>query len=340
MQLLEKLINAYGVSGNEGEVRNIIAKEIRKYVDDVRADKMGNLITRKRGRAPKVMLVAHMDEIGLMVKNIHRDGTMSVVAVGGIEPMILIGQRVHVKTKKGKIHGVITTKLLSDDHEILKLPDMPDLIVDTGLNKKELERKGVSIGDYLPLEQEAGTLGSKNIISGKALDDRIGCYILIEVAKKIKNLKHEVYFVFTVQEEVGLYGAKTSTYAIEPDWAIAVDTTNANDLESTPDITKRIGGGPCITIKDEEMISNQHITAHLKQIARRKKIPVQLEVSDFGTTDAMNVSISKSGVLTSVVSIPVRNLHSTMGVAHKSDINNAIKLLVELLKNPPKVLFT
>ena len=336
MELLMRLMDAHGVSGDEEEVCEIIQKEIKKYVDDVRVDKLGNLVARKKGKKPRIMLAAHMDEIGLMVKDIMKNGRMRCSAIGGIETLFLIGQRVHIRTNKGHIHGVITTKELSDFHEVEQIPAIKDLLVDTGLTAKELKKLGVEPGNYLSPEEKPAYLGSKNVIAGKAIDDRVGCYILVEAAKKLKNVKNELYYVFTVQEEVGLYGAKTSAYEINPNWAIAVDTTNANDCLSAEYVTKTMGKGPCISIKDESMLADKRVVKMIKDVAKSKDIPLQLEVSNFGTTDALNISITRGGVPSAALSIAIRNLHSTMSIVDIRDIDHAIDLLVTLLKNPPK----
>lgn len=337
MELLMKLMDAHGVSAQEDEVRNIIETEIKKYVDEVKTDKLGNLIARKDGKKPRIMLAAHMDEIGLMVKGTMGNGFLRCSMVGEIEPLLLIGQRVQIRTRKGTISGVITTREISDRHEIEELPKVRDLLVDTGLSEKEIKKFNIEPGDYISPEEKPGFLGSKDIICGKALDDRIGCYVLIEVAKLLRKAKSEIYYVFTVQEEVGLYGAKTSSYEVNPNWAIAVDTVNANDCSAPEYITKSIGKGPCISVKDESMIADRHIVDMLKETAMKEKIPVQLEVSNFGTTDALTISITRGGVPSAALNIPIRNLHSTIGVTNVNDIKNAITLLYELLKAPPEI---
>jgi len=336
--LLEKLTEAKGVSGNEQEIRKLILKEIKKYVKDVKIDKFGNIIAHKKGTGPKVMLAAHMDEIGLMVKSISDKGNIYCSEVGGHEPIGLIGQKIRIKAKKGFIRGIITIPALYDGEELdEELPVVEDLVVDTGLTKNQLKKLGIGIGSFIELEQKTEFLGSKDFICGKALDDRLGCYILLELAKKLQKTKSNIYYVFTVQEEIGLYGSKTSVYTIDPDWAIIVDVTNADDSsEHSHEITKQLGKGPCITIKDAEMISNICIDDWLKKIAKKKKIPIQLDVSDTGTTDALTISISKGGVPSAVVGVAIRNLHTTIGIANLQDIKNAINLLAELLKNPPK----
>ncbi|HLD14975.1 MAG TPA: M28 family peptidase [Candidatus Nanoarchaeia archaeon] len=334
MELLRELSMAFGPSGNEEAVRNIIAKHIKPYVDEIKVDKYGNLIAHKKGNHLKVMLSSHMDEVGLMIKGIDSTGNISCSGVGGVDPLNFLGERVHIKTKKGYIYGVITTSQISNDEEPENIPKMEDLIIDTGLTKTELIKLGVEAGTYLNLDRYFLTLGNKDYVCGKALDDRTGCYILIETAKKLKGCKADIYYVFTVQEEVGLYGAKTSIYGISPDIAIIVDVTNADDMGLKS--TKILGKGPCLTIKDSDMITNRKIDELIKKVAKKSKINLQLDVTDVGTTDALSVSIAKGGIPTTVLGVAVRNLHTTVGVAHMKDINDCVTLLYELLRKEPK----
>jgi len=333
VDLLEKLISTFGVSGNEENIRNLIKGEIKRYVDDIYIDKLGNLVAHKKGKKPKIMLAAHMDEIGLMIENIDPSGKILFSTIGSVDTIMLLGERVHVETNKGIIHGVLTTKEINDGIYITQIPKVSELFVDTGLSKKELTKIGVEIGSYLSLERDLYFLGSEKIICGKAFDDRLGCYILIELAKKLKNSKNEIYFVFTIQEEIGLAGAMTSAYIVEPDWAIGVDVTGTTD--AFPDTTKTIGAGPCITIKDSETIGNKTLNKWLINTAKKLKMKIQLDVTDTGTTDAAAISMTRGGVPCTVVCVPIRNLHTTTAVGHKEDIENTIKLLAELLKNPP-----
>jgi len=334
MNVLEKLVTAFGVSGNEEAVKSIIEEEIKNYVDEIVTDKLGNLIARKGGKPPRVMLAAHMDEIGLMVKSIDKQGRVYVSSIGGIEPLTLIGQRVHIQAEKGIIHGTITTKEICNGFDVKELPTFNDIYVETGLSRTELEKKGVSIGAYVSPEQEFFFLGSEKIICGKSFDNRLGCYILIELAKRLKDLEQEIYYVFTVQEEIGLYGAVTSAYKVEPDWAIAVDVTEVSELEET---IRTIGLGPCITIKDASMLGHKQLNDWIRKIAKQNKIPLQPDVSDLGATDAFSIAITKGGVPSSVLSVPIKNVHTMKSIAHMDDINNAIKLLEKVLRNPPKL---
>lgn len=337
MKLLEELICAFGVSGFEAEVRDIIKREIGKHVDDVRIDKMGNLIAHKRGKAPRGMLAAHMDEVGLMVKSINDDGFIKCSTVGSLEAMSLIGVHVQIMTKKGTVYGIITTKEMSNNYDITELPQISDLVVDTGLKRAELLDKGVDVGSYIELESPTFFHFGKKI-AGKSLDDRVGCYILCEIIRECKKSPYEYYFVFTVQEEIGLHGAKTSAYTIAPDWGLAIDVCAANDVMREPvENPISLGRGPTLTIMDDTMIANRQINSHIKAIARAKKIKLQFEVTQAGTTDASSILTSRGGVPASVISIPVRNLHTTCSMAHHRDIKNCITLLESLLKRPPKL---
>lgn len=203
---------------------------------------------------------------------------------------------------------------------------------DTGLTRDQLHEKGIDIGCYAIARHHFKSLGNDNIISGKALDDRIGCYILVEVARKLRKNLQDVYFVFTTQEEIGLYGAQVSTYALEPDWGIAVDTINAEDSDEFVTSGVKIGKGPAIILKDAEIISNKNINDWIINVAKKRKIPLQLRVEDVGTTDATKIFLStKKGIPATTIAVPVRNLHSTVGIAHVNDIKETIKLLLELL---------
>ena len=337
--LLTRLLEETGPSGFEQPIRHMISKEIKKVVDEITIDKFGNLIAHKKGKAPTILLVAHMDEIGLLIKSITDEGHILTASVGGMEPIVLVGERVRIETKKGFMYGVITTKEIHNGEEVTAAPAMKDVYVDTGLNWKELQQLGVELGSYLFITAKPVILGSNNIICGKALDDRLGCYILLELAKRLPKNSSDVYFVFTVQEEVGLFGSKTSVYSIDPDWALVVDTTAADDY--SPDhCTKQIGKGPCITIKDSDMIGNKCINDIFKEKAKKAGIPIQLEITDFGTTDALSISVAKGGIPTGTVSIPIRNIHTTGGIAHLNDINNAISIIEAILKDPPTICVT
>lgn len=335
--VLENLSNAYGVSGHESQVRHIISRMIKPHVDSMYIDGMGNLICRQKGSGPKVMLAAHMDEIGLCIKEIDEFGHVYFSLVGGISEDALIGQRVAFQLDSGSLEGVITHSGLHDDLRKAKFPNYTEMYIDTGLSRKELEKKGVHVGTFVVPDAKLRALGNQKVVSGKALDDRIGCTVLLELARKMKAKKRSIdlYYVFTVQEEVGLYGAKTAIYQVDPDWGIAVDTTSAEDSKSS---SKGIGFGPSLTVKDAQMIANPFMLDNMVKKAKSRQIPFQYEVSDEGTTDALSMSLSKGGVPTTVLAVPIRNIHSTISIAHMDDLENSVRLLESVLTDPPKVM--
>jgi len=335
LDFLKVLIEAHGPSGNESRVRSVIEKEIRPYVDDIYVDKLGNLVTHKKGRGEKVMVAAHMDEIGLMVKQIDKNGHIKFATIGGIEPITLVGQTVRVYQKNDQFAciGVITFAELHEDHEIEGMPKLDELYIDTGLGRDELHKKGIEIGCYAIARHHFKRLGNNEIISGKALDDRIGCFILVEVAKRLKKNHPDIYFVFTAQEEIGLYGAQVSTSQLEPDWGMAVDTINAEDSDEFESSGVVIGKGPSIILMDAEIITNKKVNDWIVGIAKKHKIPIQLRVEEVGTTDATKIFLAtKKGIPATTIAVPVRNLHSTVGIAHVNDISSTIRLLLELFQ--------
>jgi tetrahedral aminopeptidase len=338
MKALMHLMDILSSSGHENAVRSYLYKEVKKYVKDVKIDNFGNLIVHKKGKGSSVMLAAHMDEIGLMVQSISEKGVIFIAMVGGIDPLACLNQQVRIPTKKGMVRGVVSTIAMSDGEESEEAPLPEELIVDTGLSKKELKAKGITVGSFIEFEQKTITLGSKDYICGKAADDRVGCFVLLELIKKSKQFKGEIHFVFTVQEEIGLYGAKTSVYNIQPEWAVAIDVGSANDLEEhAHNITRTLGKGPTLTIMDAELITNKCLNDEIVRIAKKKRLEVQPEVSQDGTTDAANIYFAKGGIPTTVLGVAVRNLHSGISIIHKKDVQDTITILTELLKNPPKI---
>lgn len=331
-ELLKKLVNVYGVSGNEIEVRELIRKTVKPYADEITTDGIGNLIVHKKGKGPKVMLAAHMDEVGLMVKYIEENGEIRFSPIGGVEAEELLGEKVTIYNNK-RIMGVITTKELSAAKEIPSQITLDELYIDIGLGPNEV-KKLIKPGAYVSFEGgKFSTLGSEEVICGKALDDRIGCYVLCELLRKVKNTPLDLYAIFTVQEEVGLYGAKTSAYAVSPEYAIAIDVTNVEEQHKS----KRIGHGPTITMKDSDMVGNKYMNDCLMKLAKKLDIKLQLDVSDEGTTDALSISLSRRGVPSTSIGVPIKNMHSAVGIAHMKDIGELIRLLEAFLKKAPTV---
>ncbi|MDP3728658.1 MAG: M28 family peptidase [bacterium] len=336
MEELISLMNVLSTSGHESAIRSYLMKKIKPYCKDMQVDKFGNLIVHKKGKGQSVMLVAHMDEVGLMVNKINVDGTLKISPIGGIDTLACLNQKVLIPVNgKKTIMGIISTSKLSSGETITELPKKEDLFVDTGLSKIELQKIGVEVGTFVEFEKRAHYLGSKDYIMGKAADDRVGCFILLELIKKVKKYPGEIYFVFTVQEEVGLYGAKTSVYNLNPEWALVIDVLDANDIGG--DMTRALGKGPVLSIMDSQTLSNSCLNNNIKDIAKKKKLGLQPGVSDFGTTDALYISLSKGGIPTTVLGVPVRNVHSGIGIVNSKDILSGITIIDELLKHPPKI---
>jgi putative aminopeptidase FrvX len=338
MELLKKLCNASGVSGFEGNVTEIMKKEFKKTCENVEVDGFGNIIARKGRGKRKIMLAAHMDEIGLMVKHINDKGFISFVKIGGIDDRLLINQRVVIKTKKGDIPGVIGSKPphLQKEEEKKKVLKHDELFIDIGAKDEKDAGKRVSIGDPVVFEPNFGQL-NKEVFYGKAIDDRIGCYILQKVMEKIpKNIDATVYAVGTAQEEVGLKGARVSAFKINPDYAFAIDTTIAGD---TPQIKETesslmIGEGPAITITEASgrgVVTHPKLRELLMKTAKKYKIPYQVDVLEGGMTDGAIIYLTREGVPTGVISVACRYIHGPTGVFNMRDVDDAIKLLTKTL---------
>ncbi len=337
-KLLKRLSEAHGVPGSEGEVRDIMSKELSRHCE-IEVDRMGNLIAKKGDGKKKVMLAAHMDEIGLMVKHIDEKGFIRFAALGGFFDQTLVSQRVLIHTRKSRIPGVIGSKpphLMKED-ERKRGVERKDMFVDAGFKSdKEAAKAGVSIGDYITFDRSFKELKG-DLVTGKAFDDRIGCLALIEVMKKI-NADYTVYGVGTVQEEVGLKGARTSAFRINPDFAIAIDVNLAGDYPGIKEEESalKLGNGPVIEIADASgrgLITHPKIKDLLIKTAKKNKIKYQLSVGEGGTTDATAIHLTREGVPSGVISVPVRYIHSPVEVASMKDIKDAIALTLSSLRS-------
>jgi endoglucanase len=337
-QLLKKLLEAPGVSGYESQVAGIMVQELKKTCAQVSVDTFGNVIAQKGKGAKKIMICAHMDEIGLLVKHITKDGYLHFIKVGGIDDRILLGQRVVIKTKAGDVAGIIGSKPvhLQKDEERKHQVKYEDMFIDIGCKSKEEALKKVDVADAVVFAGEAGSLHG-NLYYGKAIDNRVGCYALIKIMERLKSSRAQVYAVATVQEEVGLKGARTSSFAINPDFAIAIDTTVAGD---TPGIKEtesslRLGDGVAITIIEAAgrgLIVNQQVKELFIETAKKNKIRYQLDVLEGGMTDGAIIYMNREGVLTGVLAIPTRYVHAPTGVFHIDDLNAAVELCVKVIE--------
>ncbi|HEC92778.1 MAG TPA: M42 family peptidase [Candidatus Atribacteria bacterium] len=344
MDLLKKLCETPGISGYEERIQKVIREELEKVTDEVKVDKLGNVIGIKKAKKTsgksspkKVMIAAHMDEIGFMVSFIDKEGFLRFVPVGGFDPKTLIAQRVVVHGRKD-IGGVIGSKPIHilEEEERKKVPKIKDLFIDVGLKKDEVP-KIVKPGDFVTLDRNFKELNNK-IITAKALDDRAGVYVMIESLKRVKDCEVDIYAVATVQEEVGLRGAIVSSFSVDPDVGIALDVTIASDLPGTKEEERvtNLGGGTAVSLMDSHTISNKKLVDFLRNIAEDNKIKYQTDILLGGGTDAGAIQRSKSGVPVCTVSIPTRYIHSVVEMCNKEDIENSIKLMVKFLENAHK----
>lgn len=340
-ELLKKLSEAPGISGHESTIKHLIKNEINNYVDEIREDSMGNLITIKKGTGKfKVMIAAHMDEIGFMVKHIDDMGFISFETVGGFDPRSLGSQRVKIHSTGGDYVGVIGIKPphITPQEEKDKALKVEDLRIDLGINtKEEVEKLGIKIGDPITRDITFTTLGKDNIVSCKSFDNRAGCVILIEILKKIKNPDYTLYGVFTTQEEVGLRGAKTASYGLDIDFAIIVDSTVGGPIPKieTDKVTIKLGKGPSIDLMDRGFILSQKIKEILLKAANEANIPYQTHISS-GSTDGAVVHVTKEGIPTAVISIPSKYIHSTVEIVDLNDLESTLNLAInsiEMAKN-------
>ncbi len=325
--LLKKLIETYGPSGNEEDIRRVIEEEIRDYVDQIDTDVMGNLIALKKGNGQgrKVMLSAHMDQIGLIVTHIDDNGFLRFSNVGGISVLNTINGKVIFK------NGTIGTVSYENEIENIKDIKLNRMYIDIGANSCEEAAEKVSIGDvavyYSPLAESNGRY------IGGAMDNRSGCALLIETIKELKDCKNDAYFVFSVQEEVGLRGAKTSAYSINPDVGIAVDVTSTGDTPKARTMAVKLGAGPAIKVKDGSVICHPKVKDLMIDRAEDIDIPYQMEVLEWGGTDAGAIHLTRQGIPSGAVSIPCRYVHSANEMVDEKDLENGVKLLVKILEN-------
>ncbi len=341
-ETLEKLSNASGVAGREEEVRNLMKKFLKPYVDEIKEDKLGNVIGIKKGRknSPKAMLAAHMDEIGLLVKTISKEGFLRFAKIGGMDDRILLAQKVIVYTEKGPLHGIIGSKPphIQKEEERKKVITYDELFIDIGAeNQEEAKKMGVKIGDPVGFDIKFAKVG-KGIVVGKAFDDRVGCAVMIEAIKRLKKTECTVYAVGTVQEEVGLRGATTAAFGIYPDVGMALDVTVAGDVPGVKEVEApiKMRKGPSLTVADYGLITHPKVLRLLIDAAEENKIPYQLETGLPGSTDAARISLTREGVPSGVISIPTRYIHSPASLLSLKDAENAVKLTAAAIQKIPK----
>ncbi len=335
--LLRKLTEASGVSGNEKEVRNLILNEIKDSVDEYKVDRLGNLIAIKKGSSkyPKIMLAAHMDEVGLMVKAIDENGFIKFLPVGGIDSRVLVSKVVEIGTNRVK--GVIGAKAihLQEPDERKKALKPKQLYIDIGAKSKSEAEKVVSVGDYISFASKYVEFG-RDLVKAKALDDRVGCGILIEL------LKHQydstIMAVFTTQEELGFRGAGVAAYSLNPDIALVIEGTTCHDITDIdePDFATRLGAGPALSIMDRATYFSKPIINKLVEVAKNQNIKFQFRKTTMGGNDAGAIHLTREGIPSAGISVPCRYIHSPSSVMSKSDYTECIKLVKGFLDNVNK----
>ncbi len=335
---LKAICETPGAPGFEKPIRRIIQELIKTVVDEYHVDNLGNLITLKRGNHnpenKKILISAHMDEIGFVVTHIDDEGFLKFHTLGGFDPKTLTAQRVIVHGKKDLI-GVMGTKPIHvmSDEERKKLSKTTDFFIDLGMKKEEVN-KWITIGDPVTREREFIEMG--DCINCKSIDNRISVYILIEALRKLQSFPYDVYGVFTVQEELGMRGAYVTAHQINPDFVIALDTTVAYDVPGAQAHEKvtSLGKGAAIKIMDASVICDPRMVEYLKHLADQKKIKWQPEILTAGGTDtAMLQRMGEKGAISGAISIPTRHLHQVIEMAHKEDISQTIKLLCAAVEN-------
>ncbi|WP_114749287.1 M42 family metallopeptidase [Pleomorphovibrio marinus] len=335
--LLKSICELPGAPGFEKKIRDFVLEQVSPLVDAVQVDNLGNVIAIKRGnRNPenkRVMVAAHMDEIGFIVTHIDDNGFLKFHSLGGFDPKTLTSQRVIVHGKKDLI-GVMGSKPIHvmSTEEKNKLPKLTDYFIDLGMPKEEVE-KYVTIGDPITRERELIEMG--NCVNCKSIDNRVAVFILIETLKQLEDPAYDVYATFTVQEEVGLRGANVSAHLINPDFGIALDTTIAYDVPgaSAHEKITELGKGTAIKIMDASTICDYRMVAFMKSTAEKFKIKWQPEILTAGGTDTAGVQrMGKQGSIAGAISIPTRHLHQVIEMASKEDIHASIHLLKACLE--------
>lgn len=326
--ILKEYTDAFGVSGYEKEIRELISTKLEN-IEDKKVDRLGSLIVHKNGNGKKVLLAAHMDEVGFIVTNIKDDGRIKFAPMG-IDPRILVSKRVIFgRTKTLGVIGAKPIHIQSADERSTPI-SVKDMFIDIGATSKEEAKKHVKVGDYATFESEYVDMG--RYIKAKALDDRVGCAVITEVLKEDFNL--DLYGAFTVQEEVGLRGAGAVAFAVEPEIAIIIEGTTCADIsKDEKDYVTTPGMGPAISLMDRTSSSNGRFLRRIVEVAEKNNIPYQYRRGTFGGNDAGKIHRAKEGCITATISVPTRYIHSPISMINKEDYDNVVKLVKLVLKS-------
>lgn len=326
MKLLKLLTQAAGPSGNEERVRAVIEREVALLADDVKTDALGNLIAHIKGDGPRVMLDAHMDEVGVIATFIEENGFVRVSNLGGLVLNAAFAQRVRFLNG---VSGIVYKEQTEAGKEV----KLSDLYIDIGAKNKEEAEEKIKIGDVAYFEGSYEESGSR--VVSKAIDDRVGCFILIEAMKRVRENgtpKNDLYFVFSVSEELGLRGARAAVHTVAPDFAVAVDVTRTGDLPGKTKMAVKLGEGLAIKVKDSSILCHPYIKDFMVQTCKVHEIPYQMEILESGGTDVGAIHVANGGVPSGCISIPLRYIHTPCEMADKEDIKGAVELLVQMIK--------
>jgi len=334
--MLQKLSKAFGPSGYEDEVRNIIKSEMINYCDEIYEDSIGNLVSHRKGvliNNKSIMLTAHMDEVGFIISYITKDGYLKFQTVGGIDPNVLISKKIVIGANR--VCGVIGTKPIHQNKGGNENIKISDLYIDIGVKSKEEALKYVSTGDYACFDSDYVEFGD-GFVKAKALDDRVGCYTLINTAKR--NPKADIYYVFAVQEEVGHRGAIIASKKINPTFAIVLEGTTCSDVPGTDEFgfSTHIGEGVALSIRDGGCYSDVELTSEIKEFANKNNIKCQYKQTTLGGNDASAVQLSNNGIKVAALSVPCRYIHSQSNVAKLCDIEAMEELIYTFIESKVK----
>lgn len=339
-RMLKKLTEAPGPSGYEAPVRKVMKRFMEPWVDEVATDRLGSLIAKRGSSGPRIMLAGHLDEVGFLVTKITKEGYVKFQTLGGWWSQVLPAQKVEVITKKGSYIGVIGSKPphLMSQEERKKGVIIEDLFIDFGVeNQEEAEELGISPGDPIVPVSSFSTMSNSNRWLGKALDNRLGCAIVVEVMRQLSEREshpNRVYGVGTVMEEVGVRGARTSAANVKPDLAFVLDVGIASDTPGIPELPSncKLGEGPALTLYDAGHIAHRKLAQFAKDIAKKNGITIQYEFIQRGATDAAAIHMHDQGVPTLSLCIPARYIHSHTSIVDKRDVLQCIKWLVAMIK--------
>ena len=334
-QLLRELSNTPGLPGAEDKIRDIVRRELSALTDEIEVDTMGNIIAHIPGDGPRLMLDGHMDEVGFMVSHIDNNGFIRVVPLGGIDPRVFYAQRLVIWGKEpvAGIVGAVPPHLTRSDKSARDtVTPIEDCFVDTGFSAEKVFDL-IKVGDLVTFDRDC--IETDETLIGKAFDDRVGIFIMLEGAKMARNIGCDLYLVGTVQEESGLRGAAPAAFGVEPDIAISLEGTVANDIPGAPEHKQfaRQGYGPEIRLSDGAFIADRKWSFFLAELADRFKIPHQIMVKKVGGTNAARVQVVKTGVRATAISIPVRYIHSPQGIVRKSDVEAGVKLVAKIIES-------